>query len=195
MDYSFQILSASSPYIDATSCKVWALNSSYFLGYTLLDPPTKNLLPPALVWVFETVKFISQDCDGLQLSYFVSFKSLYSCNFVQSLSFQLLMVPKQYENLLPLVLQSCSIALLRRRSPTTAFGAFSPEVWGQMRSNFSQWCRFTVNFEQKQSALQLETMFWTFGGSLEWLRTPISMHIPPISRLAGTFWKIITPKP
>jgi len=38
----------------------------------------------------KTVKFISQDCGGLQLSNFVSFKSLYGCNFVQSLSSELL---------------------------------------------------------------------------------------------------------
>jgi hypothetical protein len=44
MDYSFHILQVSRPYIDATLCKVWASNSSWLVGYSLLYP--KNVPPP-----------------------------------------------------------------------------------------------------------------------------------------------------
>ena len=92
MDYSFHILQVSRPYIDATLCKVWASNSSWLVGYSLLYlknvPPPKTALP-------NKKNVISTSLDywaGLWSSYFVSFKSLYRCNIVQSLSSELLMV-------------------------------------------------------------------------------------------------------
>jgi len=44
MGYSFHILQVSRPYIDATLCKVWASNSSWLSGYSLLS--FKNVPAP-----------------------------------------------------------------------------------------------------------------------------------------------------
>jgi hypothetical protein len=96
MCYKAHILQSSSPYIGKILCKVWSLNSSWFSRYSL-----SPILGASYIYIYSysagnsartTKKLISQDCDGLQGSYFAGLKPLYRSNTVQSLKFQLIMV-------------------------------------------------------------------------------------------------------